>query len=624
MMDAYNTTLSYYGELSSRQNLGLNVVLWMSLIRFYSTADPLTSNFSSTGRGNLQYVELTGDPAVVFKSRFTGVAMSSVSGYCDINAAVNFDQANALFEASIATTAYNNDPICESVVSPLVFSEAKVDNPYFSIELDTRSLAIAVATNLGYVDIDNLLIASSSTFPISVRATSTVNVTYLVGEYFDVRYPFMKPIFCLRNITAIPDNLPRVLVLCLVSSGTALFLPVINHLGRSKKQPDYCDCQAGNGRDAQCNQLYLMAGLIVFPTNISSPFDASVIKQNVRDAYTLVAKHRTYEALNRASFDASSASVLVSTGTADTSIVNAAYMKNAFQFCKMPNGKFCSMIAFYTLGLSVAVSKYHYPVVNGSCQNVMTIENEHWGKLALTPPTELTQIYYSCLPSKYDVLIDAIGIASGNTSIAILVLLFICFPIVIVVMACCRVYPRGLEYNEKEKNRVLDTLATLILRVRDDHYEGVTKNGTISEVAEEMVKAVAYSNNRLISESAKEDDENDFDNNFSTKSNGLRRAHSVTLTEDDIEEHKGYLGRVYLYRHQRPNRVGIDGGSSPSKRPSPCKTASTRDLGGVSMKSTTHHDQYGRIEEGASPVSPDVERPTLRKLLFLDFFLLSP
>jgi hypothetical protein len=607
MMNVYNSTLHYYGEVSSKQNLGLNVVLWMSLIRFYSTADPFTSNFTSAGRGHLQYMELTGDPSVVFNSHFTGIAMSFSSGFCDLPAAVDFDPANAVFKASLSSDSYSSNPNCKSIVSPFVFSDANAQNPHFNIQLDTRSLSIAIAANLNYLNSEDLLIASASTFRMDIPVTSTVSVTYEVGEYFDTRYPYMKPIFCLKNITHIPANLPHILELCLVNAGTSLFFPVINHLGRSMKQPEYCDCQNGKGTDEQCNQLYLMAGLIVFPANISSPSDVSPIQQNIRDAYALVAKHGNYANLNRASFDASSASALHSSGTADPSIVNNGYMQNSFQFCKLPNGKVCSMINFYTMGVSVAVSKYHYPIVDGSCKNVININDEHWEKLALNPPTPLHQIYYSCLPATYDVLIDAIGIASGNTSIAILVLIFVCFPIVILLMACCRVYPRSLEYHEKEKRRTLDTLATLILRIRDEHYEGIKRNGTISEVAEEMMKAVAYSNNKLISESSKAESQRI----GAVKSKSLRFKSTPSvfaISEDDLAEHRGYLGRIYIYRHRKPNRKGDSSSVLQRSR----SNYSSPELRGISLK-TFSNDDYERIEEGVSPVTPGLERPTFRK-----------
>jgi hypothetical protein len=607
MMDVYNNTLHYYGELSSRQNLGLNVVLWVSLVRYYSTADPFTSNFTSAGRGHLQYMELTGDPSVVFDSHFTGIAMSSSFGFCDLPVTVDFNPANAVFKASLSSDSYSSNPICKPIVSPFVFTDANAQNPQFNIQLDTRSLSIAIAANLNYLNSEDLLIASASTFRLDIPVTSTINVTYEIGEYFDTRYPYMKPIFCLKNVTQIPATVPHILELCLVNTGTGLFLPVINHLGRSMKQPDYCDCQNGNGRDAQCNQLYLMAGLIVFPTNISSPSDTSSIKQNIRDAYALVAKHGNYAKLNRASFDASSASALHSSGSADPSIVNTAYMKNAFQFCKLPNGKLCSLINFYTLGMSLAVSKYHFPIVDGSCKNVLNIHNDDWKKLSVNPPTPLHQIYHSCLPATYDVLIDAIGIASGNTSIAILVLIFVCFPIVILMMACCRVYPRSLEYHEKEKRRTLDTLATLILRIRDEHYEGIAKNGTISNVAEEMMKAVAYSNNKLISESSKA--ENQRIGAVKSKSLRFKSTRSIfALTEDELAEHRGYLGRIYVYRHRKPNRKGDSSSVLQRSR----SNYSSPELPGISLK-TISNDYYERIEEGASPVTPAEERPTFHK-----------
>ena len=43
---------------------------------------------------------------------------------------------------------------------------------------------------------------------------------------------------------------------------------------------------------------------------------------------------------------------------------------------------------------------------------------------------------------------------------------------------------------------VLDTLATLILRIRDRRFEAIEQKGSLVDLTEEIVQAVAYSNYR--------------------------------------------------------------------------------------------------------------------------------
>lgn len=149
---------------------------------------------------------------------------------------------------------------------------------------------------------------------------------------------------------------------------------------------------------------------------------------------------------------------------------------------------------------------------------------------------------------EYDAFINAVGVASGNTSIAMLVLLFIFVPLIFGFMACFRVIPREQEFREKEKEIALDTLATLLLRVRDHHLEAIDQGGIIPILAEEMVHAVAYSNYQIILEK-----EHDKDNPHAEDSHN--RSLYRKLEPDDPSVHREFFGKVYLYRHQHKLRL---------------------------------------------------------------------
>jgi hypothetical protein len=541
MMQVYSDSLNYYNQLAETQNLALNAVLWMSFIRFYSTQNPYTTDFSTTGRGNLQFLQLSGAPDVVFQARYSGLSLGSPKGFCQIPAMVLYDEANALFKATIRMDVFLNSTTCSAVTTPFIFQNQNGFSSYFAIDLDVRSFSTALAVNLGYIQIQNLLVASGSVLKLKIKSA-----IYAVGQYFDIRYPRMSPIFCLYNTTVLPKNYAQIINLCLISTGSGLFLPIMNHMGNSLRVPEYCDCKdPAVGRSSQCNKFYLMAGLIAFPTNITSSFAGpDMVVTLLRYAFELVASHGAdYRKLNRAAFNASAVSVFTAMGSASPTIQTSSYLEDAFNFCRLPSsGITCSLITFYSLDQDNTVSDYHYPLLQGSCVSSITVNDSAWQNLASTPPTPLTQIYYECLPAQYDAFLNAVGVASGNTSIAMLILLFLCVPIVFGIIACCRQIPIPQEYSEKPKEKTLDTLATLILRIRDDHYEGIAKDSEISKIAEEMVKAVTYSNRGILL------------HNLKQQNNNEKVSFKVLKQEDSQISHRELLGKTYIYRHKQDHR----------------------------------------------------------------------
>jgi hypothetical protein len=483
---------------------------------------------------------------VIFNSRYTGLAIASAHGFCQLPTTTNFDQSNAYFQSTIVLQSALNDSLCSTVAREYIIHRPVHLSPTYPIYLDVRSFSTALSVNFGFVALENLILASGDTTPFTI-VNAAGSVTYIIGQYYDVRYPLMQPIFCLINSTILPPHWPNIERLCFVATSSAFFLPIVNHLGNSYSEPEYCDCASGIGKSDNCNDLSIIAGLIAFPMNSEKSSNKSGQAMNptyLSYSFELVAMYPNYFAFNRASFNASSISVLQGLRTASPSVMTPAYLENAFEFCKLKSGMTCTLLTYYSLGLSKSVSTYHYPLINGSCANALTISDEAWEQLAANPPTPLSQDYYSCFPAFNDALLNAIGVASGNTSIAILLLMFVCVPTVILIMAFCKAIPREQEYSDKEKARTLDTFATLILRVRDEHYEGINidEKNIVAQITDELIDAVKVSNRGVITESGKFNNEE------------FLRPNESFMTQNDPIHHRELLGKVLIYKHERKSR----------------------------------------------------------------------
>jgi hypothetical protein len=550
MMSVYYSDLQYYGERAKHHNLAYNILLWMGFTRFYSVEFP-DHRGSGLPRGNLQYLQLTGDPCVIFNGRFSSLALGSPAGLCEIPTMTVYDKANGLFRSMINEKVFINQTKCGDVTSPFLFTTNLNTNPYFAITLDVHSFTVALAVNLNILDIGNLLKSSEPFIELTVQ-----NITYSVGKFYDIRFPFMSSIFCMHNISEVPaGNTVTVQRMCLVESGSGLFLPVFNHVGNSFTDPIYCDCETpATAHSTACNEFYLMAGLVSFPVDNdlsnNTFLSPAVAVELVRKAFKLLSLHDSdYSALNKAAYNASAISVMASLNTASAKTRDPQTVSDAFDFCRISSDTTCTLILFSSFDQADDVSDYQYSLSNGSCTNSFLITPSVWANLADNPPTELTQIYYKCYQDSYSAFLNAVGVASGNTSIATLVLMFFLVPLCFGMMACCRMIPRKQEYKESEKQRTLDTIATMILRSRDHYYEGVKPKGVISQLTDEMVEAVKYSNYCVQNEEqeAKSLLKKSFFRNFS--------SFDMVEREDDesmSKEQRQLLGSMVIYRRVYP------------------------------------------------------------------------
>jgi hypothetical protein len=131
--------------------------------------------------------------------------------------------------------------------------------------------------------------------------------------------------------------------------------------------------------------------------------------------------------------------------------------------------------------------------------------------LAVNTPTQLTQDYYECYPDQFSAFLNAIGIASGNTQLAVPLTVCFLLPLVYLVLVAMRQAPPKEEYTNREKQQALEILSILLLRLRDGKSRGIRKNGVLIQLTEELIRAAKEDSGFPDSDDEGDDDEEDSD-----------------------------------------------------------------------------------------------------------------
>lgn len=379
MMDTFYSSLDHIGEVSRNHSLAYNLVLWSSWIRYYSTADPLTSNFTSQGLGQLQYMQMTGQPAVIFNANRHQAIISSQHGLCGVMGFTSYDIANARVTTEVNYTYYATQPLCMVALQPQLFGYiASVDNNIFSYGLDVNSFITAMAVNYGILELQDLGVASQTVYRFSVGGNH-----YLGQQYFDLRYPYMSPILCVRNASALPAGAGVLLQrLCFVLENEAVTLPLYHHFGLSYRYPIPCRCGEANdnvGSLPPCQVFNMLASLIFFvPSKATTSIEQLVIDQ-LQNLLQIVYGFETYTDFNFKGFNASWSAAAEAYGRKASATLSPTWQKDAFAFCTLPTGQRCSLMTFNSYNaINRIVSEYKYQLLNGSCANSFTIPAYDW------------------------------------------------------------------------------------------------------------------------------------------------------------------------------------------------------------------------------------------------------
>eukprot|EP01033_Poteriospumella_lacustris_P017784 gene17784-12739_t len=292
------------GNVTSTQNLGVNLLYWMSF-----TAQPEPTNAA-------QRFYLVGDPLVIFNRQEIIGTVSSIDGVCNVSSVSDFDLSSGLLQTEYHYYTFMGDPICNTTIDPsLMGFISGFNSDLFEFAIDVRSIIACISVNQNILFFDQLI-------PIQQFNSMLVydGETYFSSSYYNPKYPGMNPLVCLDSPTVQQ---------CIIRVTPLLYaLPIFFHLGNSTEYPQQCDCaymteaEKLNSYDL-CNRFNFIMGYIFYDTPEPYPFFGLAKKFNYN-----------FTALNNAAFNAAfAASAWGRTSPYKSEFDSAAFREAAYDFC---------------------------------------------------------------------------------------------------------------------------------------------------------------------------------------------------------------------------------------------------------------------------------------------------
>lgn len=279
-----------------------------------------------------------------------------------------------------------------------------------------------------------------------------------------------------------------------------MFLPTFNHFGANIQTPEYCDCTTEIGFSKECNDFRLLIGLISYPYEPTS--NPNELITHLTDLIDLVSGFSNYSEFNRAAYNAS---YYQANSFFSESEINQEQSKKPrqedYDFCFLPEKNLsCSIFTFFEMDLlSYTVSEEQFQLQDGSCRDTVSMassaEASPWENLKGIPPEKLTQNYFECIPTVFGTLLNALGVAIGNTSLAMMISLFAMLPFIYYVLIFLNHdVTTKEEYSSHKKKQAMEVFSTSLLRIRDNKVQGVRENGVLKLIFEELKDLADYEN----------------------------------------------------------------------------------------------------------------------------------
>jgi hypothetical protein len=323
MNAAYNA-LYERGEFCKDYNLAYNLIYWISYVFEYDIGNDANGNdyndlsFSTNSdddNGGIT-LSLTGTARDVFNLKDSHAQISGLYSHCNVTGYGIYDYANALYTASYVYDSYIHAQ-CDILLNPQALGyNPKINDNVFSINLDVNSFSIAIAVNMGVLEVESLGLITSVA-PLEVNFEGVV---YYFVQVFDIRFSSMHPILCSINGSNVASYLKKYAgtaafsgysnvdinknsynrngtlnenELCFSLMGGIIGLPVLNHIGSSHYSPSYCDCESSVGKTEPCQQFNLLASLIYYnqpitPFSLNSTQKEAFIIEQLKDGLSLV------------------------------------------------------------------------------------------------------------------------------------------------------------------------------------------------------------------------------------------------------------------------------------------------------------------------------------------------
>lgn len=346
LMSQVFAALNTMGEAARSQDLGHNLLYWMSWVFIGTSAQRFT---------------LTGTPLVIFDTEHTVGTVSNANADCNATSASTFNPSTGVMQVTYNLQDYTTNPTCSENGSPAQFGYSSISrSSTFSINFDIRTLITVVAINNKVTDPVDLQLVDHTMYRVGEDL-------YYSASFVDPRYPGMEPTLCLFNNDGVPS--------CLLSIGSMYALPVFNHIGASYTTPGQCNCTTqfpdGNKNYSDpCNQFNFLTGFVYWPAS-AGPLAA----------LELVLEYSPQQLSDFAYLPMYVAGAFGVASPERDSFNSAAQRAQMYEFCNSATYGPCSIATFSSFDASYsshAVSTNFYTVVYGACTDTMSATQQSW------------------------------------------------------------------------------------------------------------------------------------------------------------------------------------------------------------------------------------------------------
>lgn len=449
-----NDIIHDLGENAKNQSLSYNILIWAHY-RHYFTFD-LNSSFTTQKQQLFQFV---GTPNDIFNREFMFSGLGNAQQLCSAFPMLTYLKESAMLNLAWSHTVYE-DKNCSQIMDA-VHAGYSEENDSFILHVDMITFMTTVALNSGVINLDVLLPLTATQLDIPLLNTSVYG-NYNILLSFDSMFPRMTPVWCLQStplhacFVAIPNDVH-------LSSGvkypTTYAIPIMTHF---LLDCEYCTDQTKNL--TYCSNFDFNIALITFPDE-SSIFDlalkyASNHRQLYYDAYPAIA-----QILN------------------DTNPSPELY-----EFCWYR----CSILAINIFDYTdYNINPYFFSLNPetghaGACFD--SFSTPHFTHLASSSnlPAPLTEKYFECDNTKASSLINAIGIASGNTASFGPILIIMLLPLLYLYLQATK---QSLHYDKHtlhEKEMATHELISYLLKIRDNDLQHVNPDGILVKIVQEL------------------------------------------------------------------------------------------------------------------------------------------
>jgi hypothetical protein len=484
-LDAYATTASkwskdvhgiafyiknYMGPKALKQSLGQN-------IPFYTNVAAIGTDSQSTR------FTLTGDIKIVLDQPNILGKVGSKAGICDEELHSSYDKTSGILSVTIDVEAFLNNSICATAISSTALEafgyNSFYNGKFFTLKFDVQTILTAFVLNTG------VMVTSAYTKVIEING---------VTSYIDPKYPGMKVVQCVEV---------QGKTLCGVPVGSVIVLPIFSDMGANPYlgEPTQCDCtdlsdESLYGLYGACHFLQFFTGVMLWSDYIynSAPY------------LNFGETNQDYAVAMSSMFNAMYATSLW--GTVKNYNANSTFLVDAFEPCDY-EGSSCTLINFSLFNsnpsFGYSISDYYYQLLYGACNDSFVISDAAASQMSSYPYASLVESYVTCTDSYSTIVLNSIGISSGNTStfLSMLVLLLIAVAYTYQYFTGDKINP---TFTSEERNDALEAFAVSLLLQRDRKHEFNNRGSTkaqhsfplLEQLIDELNRSAAYNPDRKL------------------------------------------------------------------------------------------------------------------------------